>query len=144
MSEVWAGTGWVGHWGGGTGANVAPDFGRHLAREEGEAMQRMYGIDPMFIYSETPESPMEVSFTCVFDPATAPNGYSFDAVRQHMTQRVPDIPLLRRRLIPVPLGLDHPRWFDDPEFDIDNHLHRTRLADPGGDRSLSTMTAGIM
>jgi diacylglycerol O-acyltransferase / wax synthase len=107
-------------------------------------MQRMYGIDPMFIYSETPESPMEVSFTCVFDPATAPNGYSFDAVRQHMAQRVPDIPLLRRRLMPVPLGLDHPRWVDDPEFDIDNHVHRTRLADPGGDRSLSTMTAGIM
>jgi len=107
-------------------------------------MQRMYGIDPMFIYSETPESPMEVSFTCVFDPASAPNGYSFDAVRQHMAQRLPEIPLLRRRLIPVPLGLDHPRWVDDPDFDLDNHLHRTRLADPSGDLSLSDMTAGIM
>ncbi len=52
------------------------------------SVQRMYGIDPMFIYSETPESPMEVSFTCVFDPATATEGYSFELVRQHVAQRL--------------------------------------------------------
>ena len=36
-------------------------------------MQRMSGIDPMFIYSETAVSPMEVAYACVFDPATAPH-----------------------------------------------------------------------
>ena len=43
-------------------------------------MQRMSGIDPMFVYSDTPLTPMEVAYTCVFDPATAPGGYSFAAV----------------------------------------------------------------
>ena len=31
-------------------------------------MQRMTGIDPMFIYSDTPETPMEIAYACVFDP----------------------------------------------------------------------------
>ncbi|HEY2214164.1 MAG TPA: wax ester/triacylglycerol synthase family O-acyltransferase [Acidimicrobiales bacterium] len=108
------------------------------------SVQRMYGIDPMFIYSETAESPMEVAFTCVFDPATAPDGYSFENVRQRVAQRLPHVPLLRRKLVPVPLGLDHPRWVDDPDFDLDNHLHRTRLADNSGRLGLSDLTAEIM
>jgi diacylglycerol O-acyltransferase / wax synthase len=107
-------------------------------------MQRMSGIDPMFLYSETPETPMEVAFTCVFDPQTAPGGYSFDAVRDHVARRLSEIPLLRRRLMTVPLGLDHPRWVDDPEFDLDNHLHRVGLPPHGGAEGLSDMTAEVM
>ena len=34
-------------------------------------MERMTGIDPMFIYSDTPETPMEIAYACIFDPATA-------------------------------------------------------------------------
>ena len=33
-------------------------------------MERMSGIDPMFVYSETPVTPMEVAYACVFDPAS--------------------------------------------------------------------------
>ena len=90
-------------------------------------MDRMCGIDPMFVYSETPSAPMEVAYACVFDPSTAPDGYSFGLVRDRLDQRLPKLPPFRRRLLPVPLGLDHPRWVDDPEFDLDNHLHRAAL-----------------
>jgi uncharacterized protein YihD (DUF1040 family) len=105
---------------------------------------RMSGIDPMFIYSETPLTPMEVSYTCIFDPSTAPSGYSFDAVRDLLAQRIPTLPPFRRRLMEVPLGLDHPRWVDDPEFDLTNHLHRTALPTPGGETELSDLTAEVM
>ena len=27
-------------------------------------MQRMTGIDPMFVYSDTPETPMEIAYAC--------------------------------------------------------------------------------
>ena len=37
-------------------------------------MQRMTGIDPMFIYSDTPETPMEIAYACVFDPAAPRRG----------------------------------------------------------------------
>jgi WS/DGAT/MGAT family acyltransferase len=107
-------------------------------------MQRMCGIDPMFLYSETPATPMEVSFTCVFDPQSAPGGYSFDAVRDHVAHRLSEIPLLRRRLMQVPMGLDHPRWVDDPEFDLDNHLHRVGMPVHSNHDGLSDITAEVM
>jgi WS/DGAT/MGAT family acyltransferase len=107
-------------------------------------MQRMNGIDPMFIYSETASTPMEVAYACVFDPSTAPKGYSFDAVRALLTERVPSLPPFRRRLMPVPLGLDHPRWVDDPDFDLDNHLHRLSAPEPHGPAEFADMVASIM
>jgi WS/DGAT/MGAT family acyltransferase len=110
-------------------------------------MQRMSGIDPMFVYSDTPLTPMEVAYICVFDPATAPGGYSFEAVRAMLVDRVPTLPELlplRRRLMAVPFGLDHPRWVDDPAFDLDNHLHRTALPAPGGEVELRAKVAEVM
>ena len=107
-------------------------------------MQRMNGIDPMFVYSETPVTPMEVAYACVFDPATAPGGYSFEAVRAVLAERVPSLIPFRRRLMAVPFGLDHPRWVDDPDFDLDNHLHRVALPAPGGEAELTSMVAAVM
>ncbi|HUE09051.1 MAG TPA: wax ester/triacylglycerol synthase family O-acyltransferase [Acidimicrobiales bacterium] len=107
-------------------------------------MQRMTGIDPMFIYSDTPETPMEIAYACVFDPSSAPNGYAFEHVRSLLEERIPTLPSFRRRLVTVPLGLDHPRWVDDPEFDIANHLHRTALPDPCGPEEFNAMVAAVM
>jgi diacylglycerol O-acyltransferase / wax synthase len=77
-------------------------------------MQRMTGIDPMFIYSDTPEAPMEIAYACLFDPSSLPGGYSFERVTAVLRTRIPTLEPFRRRLMPVPLGLDHPRWVDDP------------------------------
>ena len=107
-------------------------------------MERMTGIDPMFIYSDTPETPMEIAYACVFDPATAEGGYTFERVADLLTSRIPTLPPFRRRLMPVPLGLDHPRWVDDPDFDLDNHLHRAALPAPGGEAEFTALVAEVM
>jgi diacylglycerol O-acyltransferase len=98
----------------------------------------------MFVYSDTPVSPMEVAYACVFDPSTAPGGYSFDAIRAVLADRLPQLTPFRRRLVTVPLGLDHPRWVDDPDFDLDHHLHRTALPAPGSNQEFATLTAAVM
>ncbi len=107
-------------------------------------MQRMTGIDPMFIYSDTPETPMEIAYACVFDPSTAPDGYAFENVLGLLGERIPGLPSFRRRLMVVPFGLDHPRWVDDPDFDISNHLYRVALPAPGGPDEFSDMVAAVM
>jgi len=107
-------------------------------------MERMTGIDPMFIYSDTPETPMEVAYACVFDPSTTEDGYSFERVRALLEERIPEMAPFRRRLMPVPLGLDHPRWVDDPDFDIVNHLHRVALPAPGGEAEFAQMVSAVM
>jgi WS/DGAT/MGAT family acyltransferase len=107
-------------------------------------MERMRGIDPMFIYSDTPETPMEIAYACVFDPATTEDGYSFGRVHDVLEARMPTLTPFRRRLVPVPLGLDHPRWVDDPEFDLGNHLHRAAAPHPGGEEEFTDMVAKVM
>jgi diacylglycerol O-acyltransferase / wax synthase len=107
-------------------------------------MQRMTGIDPMFIYSDTPDTPMEIAYACVFDPASLPGGYSFERVTAVLQTRIPTLQPFRRRLMAVPLGLDHPRWVDDPDFDLANHLHRVALPAPGGEAELRAKAAEVM
>jgi diacylglycerol O-acyltransferase / wax synthase len=107
-------------------------------------MQRLHGIDPMFIYSETPSSPMEVAYACVLNPETAPQGYCFESVRRTLGERLPALPPFRRRMVHVPFGLDHPRWVDDPHFDLANHLHRAAVPAPHGEDEFRTLVATIM
>jgi len=107
-------------------------------------MERMTGIDPMFIYSDTPETPMEIAYACVFDPAPTAEGYSFERVADVLATRMPSLTPFRRRLVRVPLGLDHPRWVDDPDFDVANHLHRAAIPVPGGEAEFTKMVAEVM
>ena len=107
-------------------------------------MERMTGIDPMFLYSDTPETPMEIAYACVFDPSSAQGGYGFERIADVLEARMPTLASFRRRLMAVPLGLDHPRWVDDPEFDLGNHLHRAAAPAPGGEAEFTAMVADVM
>ncbi len=107
-------------------------------------MQRMSGIDPMFVYADTPDTPMEVAYACVLDPTSAPGGYCFERVRDLLLERIPDLPPLRQRFMTVPLGLDVPRLVDDPEFDLSDHLHREALPAPGGPDEFTRMVSEVM
>ena len=60
-------------------------------------MQRMTGIDPMFIYSDTPDTPMEIAYACVFDPSSLSGGYSFERVTAVLQTRIPTLQPFRRR-----------------------------------------------
>ncbi len=107
-------------------------------------MQRMSGIDPMFVYADTPDTPMEIAYACVLDPTSAPGGYGFERVRDLLAERTPALPPLRRRFMAVPFGLDVPRLVDDPDFDVSNHLHRVALPAPGGPDEFSRMVSEVM
>jgi diacylglycerol O-acyltransferase len=107
-------------------------------------MERMSGIDPMFVYADTPETPMEIAYACVLDPTSVPGGYGFERVRDVLAVRIPGLPALRRRLMAVPLGLDVPRLVDDPEFDLSDHLYRAALPAPGGPEEFARMVSEVM
>jgi diacylglycerol O-acyltransferase / wax synthase len=106
-------------------------------------MQRLDGMDASFVYLDTPAAPLQVGMTCVFDPSTAPDGYSFAKVRRLVEDRLHLIPPFRRRLVEVPAHLHRPGWIEDPDFDIDRHLHRARLPAPGGIAELEQFAADV-
>jgi diacylglycerol O-acyltransferase / wax synthase len=107
-------------------------------------MQRLDGMDASFVYLDTPATPMQVGMTCVFDPSTAPDGYSFRKVRRLVEDRLHLIPPFRRRLVEVPAHLHRPGWIDDSDFALDEHLHRVRLRTPGGVAELEQFAADVI
>ena len=50
---------------------------------------------------------------------------------------------LHQRLLEVPLGLDHPYWVTDDDFDLDYHVRHLGLAPPGDERQLADQVARI-
>lgn len=103
-------------------------------------MERISAADAAFLYMENPIVHMHVTGVLLLDPATVPGGYSFERFRAHVVSRLHRIPVFRRRLLPAPLGIDHPVWVDDPAFDIDRHLH---VVDLGGAASASDLTTWV-
>jgi WS/DGAT/MGAT family acyltransferase len=51
---------------------------------------------------------------------------------------------LRQRALRVPFGLHHPVWVDDPDFELDDHLTRASLPEPGGEAELDAFVASAM
>lgn len=95
-------------------------------------MDRLSGLDASFLYLETPEQLLHVCGLIVLDPSTMPDGYSFNKMRDLIESRVGDVTEFTRKLRKVPLKLDHPIWVKDQHFDIDRHVHRLALPQPGG------------
>jgi diacylglycerol O-acyltransferase / wax synthase len=106
-------------------------------------MERLSGLDASFLYLETPSLHMHVGLTLVFDPSTVPGGYSFDRMKQSIEARLPCAPVFRRRLLEVPFRLGHPVWVDDADFDIDYHVRRAAVPEPGGLRQLADLAGDI-
>ncbi|WP_109506181.1 WS/DGAT/MGAT family O-acyltransferase [Nocardioides speluncae] len=95
-------------------------------------MERLSGLDASFLYLETPEQMMHVCAIVVVDPSTMPTPYSYPVFRNEIERRVQGLPEFTSKLRGVPLGLDHPLLVPDESFDIDRHVHRHALPNPGG------------
>ncbi len=106
-------------------------------------MDRLSGLDASFLYLETPAQLMHVCGLIVLDPSTMPGGYSFDAMKAEIDRRVRHVPSFSRKLRKVPLGLDHPIWVRDTHFDIDRHVHRLALPQPGGYEELTELAGHL-
>lgn len=107
-------------------------------------MQRLSGLDASFLYLETPKMPMHVGLVAVFDPSEAPHGYEFERLVGLIQRKSQAEPTLRRCLVEVPFGIDHPRWREEPEVDLLHHVRRVTCPVPGGLAELAELSGRIM
>lgn len=107
-------------------------------------MKRLTGLDATFLYMETPSSPMHVASLFVLDPSTAPDGFSFERLRELYVQRLDLAPPFRRRLVEVPFGLHHPVWIEDPDFDLDFHMRHIAVPQPGTTTELNELVGHLV
>src|SRR6201997_5118142 len=93
-------------------------------------VKQLSGLDATFLYLETPTTFGHVTGLMIFERPSAEYD-PFAAVYAKYAAMVGELEPLRRRLVEVPFGLDHPYWVADPNFDLDFHIREIQLAKPG-------------
>ncbi|WP_116997041.1 WS/DGAT/MGAT family O-acyltransferase [Desertimonas flava] len=106
-------------------------------------MKQLTGLDATFLYMETPNTFGHVTGLMLFDRPT-PDFDPFAAVHDMYASLVGRIEPMRRRLVEVPLGLDHPYWIFDPNFDLDFHIRALNIPKPGLVDQLADQVARIV
>ena len=97
-------------------------------------VQRLAGSDAGFLFIESPEqTSVCVDVALLTPPGDGAPPLTLVDLRRRVAERLPLLPAWRWRLAEVPLGLHHPVWIDDPDFDLDYHLRQVTLPEPGDD-----------
>jgi diacylglycerol O-acyltransferase len=90
-------------------------------------MKRLTGLDASFLYLETPTSHMHVAGLNIYDPSGMSERWDAERLKYEIDRRLHLVPPFRQRLAEVPFQLHHPLWIEDPDFDLDRHVHQTAL-----------------
>jgi WS/DGAT/MGAT family acyltransferase len=106
-------------------------------------MRRLSPTDALLLYLETPRAYMHTLKIAILDPSGDPGGFSFDAFSERFRERLHHAAPLRWRLAPTPLGIHHPIWIEDPDFNIDYHLRRVACPAPGDERTLCELISRV-
>jgi WS/DGAT/MGAT family acyltransferase len=100
--------------------------------------RRLSALDASFLYFERPTQPLHVASALIFE---APLDHA--RLVTDFRTRLSFVPRYTERVIPAPLGLAHPTWEPDPDFDLRAHLHRRTLRAPGSEQQLAELCAAL-
>ena len=106
-------------------------------------MQQLSALDALFLYLETPETPMHVGSLMLFQKPKGHRGSFYPHLRRHIESRMHLAPLLTRKLAFMPLSLANPIWVDDPDIDLDWHIRSLVLPKPGTQAQLEAAVAKL-
>ncbi|KGN42146.1 WS/DGAT/MGAT family O-acyltransferase [Knoellia aerolata] len=106
-------------------------------------MRRLSGLDAAFLALETPTSTGHVGGLSVLEAREGSSALTLTDLTRLLESRIGAVPVLRQRLMTVPLGIDQPVWVDDVHFDIGYHLRELALPEPGSDEQLAEQVARI-
>ena len=106
-------------------------------------MQQLSALDALFLYLETPETPMHVGSMVLFKKPKGHRGSFYPNLRGHIESRMHLAPLLTRKLAFMPLSLANPMWVDDHDIDLDYHIRSHILPKPGTQAQLEAAVAKL-
>lgn len=106
-------------------------------------MRQLTGLDASFLALETATSTGHVGGVCLLDPSEAPEPLTLARLTEVLGPRLTLVPVLRQRLLTVPLGLDQPFWVDDTSFDIEYHIREVALPQPGSHAQLAEQVSRL-
>jgi WS/DGAT/MGAT family acyltransferase len=106
--------------------------------------ERLSPLDAAFLNFEQSHAPMHVGSLCIFEgQPDLPGRPGVPGIFRTVEERLHLVPRYRQKVRWVPLGLGHPVWVDDPDFDLGYHLRRVALPRPGGREELLEVVARL-
>jgi diacylglycerol O-acyltransferase len=107
-------------------------------------MRQLSGSDAFFLYSDKPGKHQHVSTIYLYDPSTAPGGrVEFQAILEHVRERLGTSRIFRQRLVKVPFNVDYPYWIHDAHFDLEFHVRHIALPHPGDWRQFCILASRL-
>jgi diacylglycerol O-acyltransferase / wax synthase len=106
-------------------------------------MKQLTGLDAVFLALDSPTVCSHLGCVAVLDPPVRGSALTLQRLTGVIESRLHAAPPFRRRLAEVPFGLDQPYWIEDPDFDIEFHVHELVLPSPGDDDQLAAATARL-
>jgi WS/DGAT/MGAT family acyltransferase len=108
-------------------------------------VRQLTSLDAQFLAMESARTYGHVSGLAIYDPSTAPGGsLRREDLCRLIGERIHMLPPFRWKLAEVPLGVDHPYWVEDPDFDLEFHVRESAVPPPGDDRALADVVARIV
>jgi diacylglycerol O-acyltransferase len=105
-------------------------------------MRQLTGLDSAFLNLENATG-HDAGLSSFARPDTS-RCAPYVAWKEQLEQRLHLLEPLRRWLAEVPLGLDHPFWINDPNFDLEFHVRHTAVPPPGSDEQLANVVGRIV
>ncbi|NKY32928.1 wax ester/triacylglycerol synthase family O-acyltransferase [Nocardia speluncae] len=102
-------------------------------------MSRLRPLDSAFLYIEDADATADVGIGIV--AVLAGQAPSQPELIERLQQRADSDPRLRQRVERAPLGLQAPRWVDDPGLDLARHVRWRALPQPRGRQQLCDLIA---
>lgn len=106
-------------------------------------MKRLDGNSAHLIYSDQPGQYQHTLKIGILDFSQYPGGYEFEAFRAKIAQKAASIPLTSWKILRVPLGINHPYWVKDLEFDVSHHIRRVGCPAPGDRRAFCQLVSEL-
>ena len=87
-------------------------------------MERLGGLDAVFLAIEGPVSPMNIGSVGIFDGPVP----SLESVRAFVAAKIVLVPRCRQRVCEFWRGAVRPVWINDGDFELGDHVHRMVLS----------------
>lgn len=108
-----------------------------------KSLRSLSGLDAGFLYLEAGGTPMHVGSVMLIEPAKRRGRDFHRDLIDHLAERLPGTPVLRRVLQHAPFELGHPMWREVDEVDLRAHVLKRKLPKPGSERQLASLVAKL-
>ncbi|MFE3054122.1 wax ester/triacylglycerol synthase family O-acyltransferase [Nocardia sp. NPDC059236] len=107
-------------------------------------MKKLSMTDAFMLAVETATQRLEMASVSILSPSNGTEQITRQLLHDRIDERIHLAPILRRKLVNVPFGLDFPYWADEPSPDLNHHVREVRAPSPGDDRALAELVTEIV